>query len=328
MLETTATETSATCVRCKAELEPEDLRCPLCALACTHDAQAAPVRARAEVLRCDGCGAAISYSAERRAPSCVFCGATMRVEVPVDPIEQAQLVLPFRVDEAKARAALSAWLGARGFFAPGDLSRASTVDTMKPICWAGWITDTDALVSYTGDSDAGHGRASWAPHAGQAPMRFESLLVSASRGLTQKECLALAGGYDLGSARPASEADLATPIERFEVQRSVARERVVDAIHRTAAGRVQHQGHIPGSRFRNVKVAVLLKRLVTRRVAFPAWVLAYRYRGKLHRAVVHGQTAAVIGSSPVSWARIAAVVSLVAAVVAIAAVVASLWLSR
>ena len=125
-------------------------------------------------MRCDGCGAALSYSAERRAPACGFCGATLRIETPVDPIEQAQVLLPFRVDETQARAALREWLGKRGFFAPGDLSRASSVDAMKPIRWAGWIAEADTLVSYTGDSDAGRQRSAWAPHAGCVPLLWQS----------------------------------------------------------------------------------------------------------------------------------------------------------
>jgi hypothetical protein len=55
----------------------------------------------------------------------------------------------------------------------------------------------------------------------------------------------------------------------------------------------------------------LLQRLETRRLSFPAWVLAYRYRERLYRVVISGQDAAVIqGQTPISYGRIAGVVLL------------------
>jgi hypothetical protein len=47
------------------------------------------------------------------------------------------------------------------------------------------------------------------------------------------------------------------------------------------------------------------RRLVTRRLGFPAWVIAYRYRGVLHRCVLSGQDAAcLVGDAPISVARV------------------------
>ncbi len=105
------------------------------------------------------------------------------------------------------------------------------------------------------------------------------------------------------------------------MQRSAARKTLVDAVEQHATH--QATGWIPGSRYRNLHVAVLLERLVTRRFAFPAFVLAYRYADKPYRAIVHGQSAAcVVGEAPYSWARIAlAVVGAVALLAVITAIV-------
>ncbi len=68
-------------------------------------------------------------------------------------------------------------------------------------------------------------------------------------------------------------------------------------------------GVIPGSTYRNVHVAVLLESLRTERHALPTYVFAYRYRGKLYRALVHGQDpSCVFGKAPYSIAKIALVV--------------------
>lgn len=55
--------------------------------------------------------------------------------------------------------------------------------------------------------------------------------------------------------------------------------------------------------------AVVLQHLITRRFAFPSYVLAYRYRGELHRVVISGQDAScVVGKAPYSVAKILAVI--------------------
>ena len=74
---------------------------------------------------------------------------------------------------------------------------------------------------------------------------------------------------------------------------------------RLAEDRVK-DGFIPGSRFRNFSAAILLRRLQTLRYAFPAYVVAYRYRGRLFRTVISGQDPTrVLGQAPYSGWKIA-----------------------
>jgi len=62
---------------------------------------------------------------------------------------------------------------------------------------------------------------------------------------------------------------------------------------------------------------------VTRRYAFPSYVLAYRYRGKLYRIVISGQDSTrILGTAPYAVAKIALTGCL--GLIAIAAVVATL----
>ena len=76
---------------------------------------------------------------------------------------------------------------------------------------------------------------------------------------------------------------------------------------------------------RKLSAAVLPRRLRTRRYGFPSYVLAYRYREKLYRAIVHGQDARVaFGKAPWSvWKILLAVLGGVAGVAAIAGLI---WL--
>lgn len=307
------------CGRCQTPLEVADLRCCICALVVPAAGAAPAAAVRARIMRCRECAAAVSYDAERKAPHCVFCGSLMEVEEPADPVEEAELILPFGIDRAEATASLRGWMRSLGWFRPGDLSAAATVEKLEPLHWAAWIFDADARVTWAADSDADARRSKWAPHSGEATFTWRSVVVSASRGLAGKETVKLTPRYLIDGARPvAGAADIAGARETFDTQRSAARAKIVSAIESIAEEELT-RGHIPGSRFRNVHAAVLLQRLTTRRYLLPAWVLAYRYKGSLYRSVVHGQDPTlVLGEAPVSWGKILLLVGAVAAAVLIA----------
>ncbi len=298
------------CSRCASPLGAGDLRCPICSLASPAVAVADRPDLAVEVLRCSGCGAAAEYDVAAGAPACPFCGSVQAVEVPEDPLEAAESFVPFTVDRPRAEAALARWLGGLGWFRPSDLRAASRVESIRPLWWVGWAFDAEATVSWAADSDAGAGRADWAPHAGRQEMVFDGILVSASRGLTDAETSALEPGYRLDSARPDHDgAPAGVAVEAYDVPRSTARQRVLAAIEQLAGQRLT-AGVIPGSRFRHVRTSILLRGLVTRRLALPAWVLAYRYRDRLHRVVISGQDdARLLGTAPYSPAKIAAAVA-------------------
>jgi hypothetical protein len=267
------------------------------------EAEAAAPR---QVLRCEDCNAAMAYSAQHQNPACGFCGAVMRVEEPVDPVEEPQGRVAMAVNKDAAKQSLQQWLSTRGFFRPTKLAAESTVDSVHPLWWAAWVCDVDARVSWTADSNQGSRRSDWAPHSGQLTMKRRNLLISASRGLTKDETRALTPHYDLRALEdlPAD----ARAVEQFDAQRSAARALVADAIEAEAVAEVKN-GHIPGSRYRKVSAHAMMVGLTTRRLALPAWVVVYKFQNKPYRAVVHGQDAAVVvGSSPISVWKVLGVV--------------------
>jgi hypothetical protein len=300
------------CERCRSPLEVGDLRCAVCALLVAEDV--APVaREQVSILRCTWCGAAIRFDPAHQAPACAFCRSVMTIEQPHDPVEAARVKVPFEVSRELAMAALRTWLGERGWFAPPALRDEAVLESATPLYWAAWIVDARATVAWTADSDHGHERSRWAPHGGEVALAFDQLVVPASRGLTSAECNDLAAFYDLSVREPLADGDVC---ESFDAQRSAARAQVHRAIEREARTRVQPS--IPGKRFRNIRVACLLERQQTDRVALPAYVLAYRYRGATYRAIVHGQRAdVVLGKSPLDRRKLALLVAaLLAAVIA------------
>jgi hypothetical protein len=304
---------ASACERCRSPLEPGDLRCAVCGQTAPAEVGAARAVHRSQVLRCDGCSAAVSFDVAVGAPRCAFCGAVTHVEERVDPLEEPTDFLPFTVGTDEARVALRGWIDGLGFYRPPDLRSEATVESLQPLWWVGWMFRARALVSWTADSEVGARKADWAPHAGQTELVFDRVVVPASRGLLPRETDALVPHYALDtSARTAVGPSDAT-VEAFDTTRSGARQRIAEVIGEFARERVAKE-HVPGTRKRNVHAAVLLEGLETRRVALPAFVLAYRYKERLYRAVVHGQDATkVLGRAPVAWLRVAGVTLGVAA---------------
>jgi hypothetical protein len=228
----------------------------------------------------------------------------VKIETIEDPMEQTSGFVPFTVSRDQARAALRDWLGSLGWFRPSDLRSSARLQELRPLWWVAWVFDADTMISWTADSNANTGRADWAPHAGQTSVNFRSILASASRGLSNREVDAIAGGSDLRSVQDEPQGAEDATIEQFDVQRSQARQQVTAALHAMAIDHVQ-KTQIPGSRFRNVKVSVVVRGLITRRLSFPAYVLAYRYREDLYRVVICGQNPRLLlGRAPYSTAKI------------------------
>lgn len=312
----------APCARCRSPLEEGDLRCALCGEVVPALAEPEPAeRAAVLVFRCTSCSAAARYDPSARGVRCAFCGEVMEREELVDPAEQTSRWVPFTVDVDAARAALAAWLGNSGWFRPSDLKREARVESLRPLWWVAWVFGARATVSWTADSNVGSRRSDWAPHAGRDELQLEDILVSASRGLSEEETQALAESYDLGSLRdePAGVELEGATLEAYDVQRSQARARVLQAVDAAAAAEVVER-LCPGARHRNVHVATRLRALETRRLAFPAWVLAYRYRDVLYRVVISGQDPSFVrGRMPLSVAKVVVTAAIAIAVCAVLA---------
>lgn len=292
------------CERCSSPFEAGDLRCALCGLATPQQSGGAHGQS-AKVVRCGQCGAAMRWSAEKQLSRCAFCNAGTHVEEPQDPLEEPEFVLPFALTHEQAREAMQGWLRSLGWFRPPELAAEARVEALQPLYWAAWIFDADALVSWTADTNLGAGRSPWAPHSGQALLRFERVLFSASRGLTLEESAALTSKYHLPSAVAVARASLdpGAVVEQFDVQRSAARRALLEALRGLAHARTQPV--LPGTAYRNLKTAVLVRGLRTHRILLPAYVLAYSYRSKVYRVVVHGSDArTVLGHAPLSWKRV------------------------
>ncbi|MFP2928446.1 zinc ribbon domain-containing protein [Pyxidicoccus sp. 3LG] len=226
-----------------------------------------------------------------------------------DPVEQAEAWLPFTVDPEAARGALMGFLGKGGFFRPSGLARDAALESLRPMWWPAWSFRAGVDVSWTADSDAGSGRSDWGAARGTHALRVRR---HPRAGLARAEAEGVRGAR---APLPARNGGGGAARAGGGARRALRGDALRGAPHRAGGGgaaveRALQQGVIPGRRFRNVRVAVALSSLHTRRLALPVYVLAYRYEDKPYRVLVHGQEVRVVfGEAPISGWRVAAVVA-------------------
>jgi hypothetical protein len=299
------TPATPTCSRCNSLVEPGDIRCPVCYLPTQPGQLPSPNPTPTPVLRCQSCNTALTPITQTTLPPCPFCQGTLTHHTSTTPHEEPSQFLLFTVSPKEAAAAYKYWLSNLSPFRPSNLSSQSRIESIQPVWWVGWAFKAEVLITWTADSDAGTRQAPWAPHSGEIVLHFDDIIVPASKGLSNLECARLTPTYAPGSGVPRENTSHASaPLEHPELPRSLARKRILATIQKLAETKVKNTA-IPGTRFRHVQTSIHLRGLTTRRLAFPAYILAYHYHNKLYRTVISGQEAScVTGTAPRSITKI------------------------
>lgn len=307
------------CPVCASVLDEEDLFCPNCGREApvSTGEQGAP-RTQALVFKnrftCAGCGAAMSYDASARALRCPFCGS---VELRPQPDGQTVLpskVVPFAINREKALQILRVQMKS-GFFLPTDLAQEAAITQIVPVFVPFWCFSAETHTYWTADTNQVPltARGNWRPLFGELRNSYDSILIPASSVLTYEETRGL-GGYDFSRAVPANAVDLENvTVEQFRVPRKYARplaQRMIEELETAESIR----RYIPGTA-RNVHVNVKVSKLAGEPVLLPVWILAYRYRGRVYRFVINGQSSCPFGQLPLSPWKIALACLIVGAVI-------------
>ena len=317
------------CTGCGGAVQAHDLFCTNCgavAQPAPPAAEQAQPHALARAFRCGGCGAAIAFSAATGTLHCAFCGSRSLDELPAAKDKPApELVLPFQVDAQRAQDLFRRWLGSLRL-RPGDLKQGAQVDRLTAIYLPFWSFSAWVHSYWTADTDApALSRADWAPVAGEHQDRHRQLLVLASAGLSAEE-VAEIEPFDF------SKAEKYTP-DLLEGQLAEEFARRQDECEREGLRRLAERereacaASVPGSKMRNLKVNWLASDVSAKPVLLPIHIAAYRYRDKVYRFLVNGQTGEVVGQAPYSKLKIAALIAL-GVLVAAALIAAGVAFSR
>ncbi|MDA7977320.1 MAG: hypothetical protein MPJ50_00965 [Pirellulales bacterium] len=317
------------CEICRGMLDEEDLFCANCGTEAPDrtEAHALQTQTTTHKFQCNGCGASMSYSAEDQALACPFCGSVHLEEQPDAKTLVANSVVPMTVTQHDAINAMRSWLG-KGMWRPGDLSEKAMLVTTRSVYVPYWVFEAETHTYWTADTNRtpAFARGDWCPMAGEHTGRHSGLLVGASGALTPAETAEICP-FDLSAGKPPEEVDLQfATVEEFGLQRKYARPLAragIEARERNHCDAL----YVPG-RSRNVNVNVRIEGMTSEPVLLPIWIMAYRYKNRVFRLLVNGQTGKVTGSAPTSVWKVLAAVGAGIAVVLLVLSLAALFLSR
>jgi len=138
---------------------------------------------------------------------------------------------------------------------------------------------------------------------------YSGLLIGASGVLTPSETSSICP-FDLAKAETPEDMDTeGVIVEQFRVQRKYARplaRQGLENLERNACER-----YVPG-RCRNMKVNVRIEGLSSEPMLLPVWVMAYKYKDRIFRFLVNGQTGKSTGQAPISWTKVIVALAIVA----------------
>ena len=299
------------CTVCGGLIDEEDVFCANCGTEAPvgdDPRQVLATQTSTHNFVCDGCGASMSYDASARTLRCPFCGNSHLSKQEDMKSVAPQRIVRFSVDHDRASAILRQWLG-RGFWRPGDLASAAEITKVSAVYVPYWVFQARTHTYWTADSsDVPAGaRGNWCPVFGEHHGVYEGVLIGASGVLTPHETSDLCP-YDLAAAESADNVDTENMIvEQFRVQRKYARPLAHQGLENL--DRQACQRYVP-AKCRNMRLNVLLEGLSSEPVLLPVWIMAYRYRDRLFRFLVNGQTGRATGQAPVSWNKILGVVAI------------------
>lgn len=280
----------------------------------------------AKLHNCQSCGAQVDMGG-LHASECPFCAGPLVLAEGAPQRLSVQAMLPFVIPEADARARFDAWLAKR-WFAPSALKREAQKDGgLRGIYLPFWSFAADTDSRYSGErgeyyyetvtktetvdgknvqksEQVRHTR--WKKVSGQWLQPFKDMLVAAAKGLPANMVEKLEP-WGLQGAKPyrpeylagfEAEAYALEPEEAHKTARRRMEVEIARAVRRQIGGDEQRIGQIDTA-YREETVQHLL---------LPVWASAYRFRGKVYRFVVNGESGAVQGERPWDWAKIGGLV--------------------
>ena len=318
------------CQACGCPVEPLDKFCPACGNPSAQREVAEQPPPAQKFLRCDNCGSQVAMDLDQRSYVCAFCDSTYVVEFSPDQRERQppEFVIGFAITHEQADEKFRRWIAENGWFRPGDLRTEMVADKLRGVylpfwsfsmlsesSWSASIgeywyrTETYVTTDSKGKPVTRTRRVretEWWPLSGNHHHYHRGFLVSGSRGLSQQDAERIKP-FNLPALKRYEPYYLAGWLcEEHSVPREAALETCQNEFYEREQRRVAQ--FLPGDTHRSLQVTTSFSNVNSDLCLLPIYILSYRYRDKLYRFLLNGQTGKFAGDKPISWQRIVAVV--------------------
>jgi hypothetical protein len=262
-------------------------------------------------VKCQSCQAISVFDPERVGQRCEFCGSAQLV--PYEQVKDAfspESLLPFAINESRARELVRAWYG-RQWLAPTNLKKRALTDTVRGLYLPYWTFDAKVHASWTAEAgeyyyETVNGkrvqRVHWSPASGDLDHVFDDELVPASTGVSAG-LLRKIEPFPTGTLIPYDPGYLAGwTVERYQIDLVSAASRSRDAMDEKV--RQLCAANVPGDTHRNLEVDARYSDQRFKHILVPVWLLTYTYGTKVYQVAANGVTGKMAGERPWSWIKI------------------------
>ena len=257
-----------------------------------------------EHVRCDKCGAEQNLPSSQFASMCTFCGAPIVSKSYANRRIKPKSMVPFQLDRKSAQESFRKWIRGR-WMAPRDLKRYAQTDAgMNGMYLPFWTFDCQTSTDYTGQRGERRDKSTtWYSASGHIDRFHDDVCVIASTSLPGT-LMGRISSWDTSALvpyQPQFVSGFQAEAYRIGLKDAwpVGKGMIDDAI------RSLIRKDIGGDEQRIDSVHTQYSEVTFKHVLLPVWISAYRYRDKVYRFLVNGQTGEVTGEAPISWWKVA-----------------------
>ena len=269
---------------------------------------------------CPACGAETVSDMVEMTLTCPFCGSHYGTEPKTAaPILRPETMIPHKLSRERANALFAKWARKR-YFAPRAFRRAAHTPEMQGVYLPYFTYDTDLKTSYSGQGGRRrlvtytvrvNGKTQtrtrtvidWYPVFGDRELYVDDAPFCASRNVDAKMLRRL-GGYSTKVLRVYHPAYLAGFMaERYTLGLGEGFDRIRPGVEARMEGDIRSS--LGYDTYRMMQYNHRFRAVRFKHILLPVWLSSYRYRGKIYRFMVNGESGRVAGQSPLSPLKIA-----------------------
>lgn len=291
-------------------------------------------------FQCRNCGSEVATSVEQRSYVCPFCDSSYVTEIPPQPGRQRpEFIIGFAVTADQAREKYFQWLGRNSWLRPGDLPQKAIAEKQRGVYlpfwhfsmrthsrWSARIgeywyrTETYTTRDANGKTVTRTRRVQeteWFPLSGFYHRYYYGFLVPATRGISLDEARGIQPYQLTALARYRPYYLAGWMAEEY----SISMEAAIETSQREFEKRLRRevQRFLPGDTSQSLSISTEYDVTGSDLILVPVHVLSYRYRDRVFRFLVNGQTGKVVGEKP--WSTVKITVLVVVAVAILAALI-------
>jgi len=282
-------------------------------------------------VKCTACGAETTIPSNVISSECPFCGTPLvKEKAQIKNVIKPSAVIPFKISKKEAVLKFNEWMK-KSFWAPKKAKEYAKPQKLQGIYTPYWTYDSNTVSDYRGERGTDYQvtenytdsngepatrtvtKIRWNNVSGTVYNQFDDVLVVATDSLPQKHVYALEP-WNLADLAPFNQKYLAgLKSESYKTDVKTSFETAKTIMDRTIETSIKND--IGGDHQRISNKNTSYNDITFKHVLLPIWLSSYRFKGKIYRFVVNGQTGKVKGKQPVSVAKIIFVILLVVAII-------------